>query len=126
MTFNWIELAAFILVAVIISILIYSNIKTAILSRARMQVIDQLILDNNVYIKRIAELVENNNKLELAQTDGFVNFISSSRDWAFDYIENVQDSISSLKLAVENGYPTEEEMEKLFSLLPENKENNNE
>jgi hypothetical protein len=60
-------------------------------------------------------------------TEGFLKFVTQSRDWAFEYIENVQNSISSLKSAVESGYNTEEEMKALFDLLPKNnKENNNE
>jgi hypothetical protein len=60
--------------------------------------------------------------VSIEQTDGFVKFISDSREWAFDYIESVQQSIQELQIAVESGYPTEEKLAKLFSLLPENKE----
>lgn len=42
------------------------------------------------------EIRDLNNKidqLELQQTDGFVNFISTSRDWAYAYIETVQEQL---------------------------------
>ena len=59
---------------------------------------------------------------KLGETDGFIKFISDSRDWAFSYVEEVQASITSLKNAVDNGLETKEELDKLFNLLPENKE----
>lgn len=124
--FDWISLLIAIFVFAIIGLLVYKLIKATIINKQKDAVIAQLMFDNSVYVSEISLLLDKKQELELAQSDGFVGFVSKSRDWAFEYIENVQDSISSLKLAVENGYPTEEEMEKLFNFLPDNKENNNE
>ena len=35
-------------------------------------------------------MIEVKSVRELSESDGFVKFISQSRDWAFDYIEEVQ------------------------------------
>lgn len=61
------------------------------------------------------------NKLE--KTEGFVKFISESRDWAFQYIEDVQQSINAVKHDWDNNNQMEESIEILFTFLPEeNKE----
>jgi hypothetical protein len=60
--------------------------------------------------------------VSIEQTDGFVKFLSESRDWAFNYIEDVQSSIKSLKDAKDNGKNTRAELNKLFKFLPDNKE----
>ena len=124
--FDWIGLSIAIIVFALIGLMTYKLIKFAIDNKQKNAVIAQLMFDNNVYVSEISLLLDKKQELELAQSDGFVGFVSKSRDWAFEYIENVQDSISSLKLAVESGYNTEQELEKLFSFLPDNKENNNE
>lgn len=124
--FNWGNLAVAIIVASAIGLLLYSNFRLTIKNGKQAMELQQSALDNLVYLKQIGDLLEQQQKLEVTQTDGFLTFVSNSRDWAFTYIEDVQESIQSLKTAVENGYPTEEEMKKVFSFLPDNKENNNE
>jgi molecular chaperone DnaK (HSP70) len=37
---------------------------------------------------------------KLEKTDGFVKFLSDSRDWSFTYIENVQQAIQGLVKAM--------------------------
>ena len=121
------NLSVAIIVSGVIGWLLYSNFRLTMKAGKLNQELQQSALDNLVYLRQIGELIEQQQKLEVSQTDGFLTFVSNSRDWAFTYIEDVQESIQSLKTAVENGYPTEEEMKKLFDLLPENnKENNNE
>ena len=86
----------------------------------------QLGLDKVALLHKLEKEIEAKESKSLEQTDGFVKFLSESRDWAFKYIEDVQESIKSLKIAIESGYETEEELKKLFDLIPEtNKENKN-
>lgn len=40
--------------------------------------------------QKIEELQKELSSKELSETDGFIKFISQSRDWAFEYIEQVQ------------------------------------
>jgi hypothetical protein len=46
---------------------------------------------------KLAEQIANKDDKKIEQTDGFVRFISQSRDWAFEYIEKVQESIKNLE-----------------------------
>lgn len=47
------------------------------------------------------KVLERLNEIELEETDGFVKFLSESRQHAFDYIENVQGIISTFKAEIE-------------------------
>jgi hypothetical protein len=44
----------------------------------------------------LKNLLDQKEKLASDKNDGFVKFISDSRDWAFEYIENVQQSIQKV------------------------------
>ena len=85
----------------------------------------RLTVESTQKIKFLQEELDKRDNVSIEQTDGFVKFLSESRDWAFNYIEDVQQSIQHLKIAVENGSEIEEELAQLFSHLPENKENKN-
>jgi hypothetical protein len=57
------------------------------------------------------------------QNDGFVKFLSDSREWAFNYIDNVQNTILVLKEKYDNKKALDESLKELFDMLPkENKE----
>jgi hypothetical protein len=82
----------------------------------------KLTIESAQKIKFLQEELDKRDNVSVEQTDGFVKFLSESRDWAFSYIEDVQNSIKSLKDAKDNGKNTRAELNKLFSLLPDNKE----
>lgn len=121
-----IGLISFIVFLVVLVAVSYAAIAFGVKSRKQSIEIVQLNLDKSILRDKLEKAIETNNAKSLEQTDGFVKFLSESRDWAFEYIENVQQSIQSLKTSVQSGYSTEEELEKLFSFLPSNEEKNNE
>jgi predicted membrane protein len=53
-------------------------------------------IEKEYFKKKLAEQLVNKETKRVEQTDGFLKFVSESRDWAFQYIESVQDSIKSL------------------------------
>ena len=61
----------------------------------------------------------------LSENEGFVKFLTTSRDWAFDYIEKAQNSIIILRNAMESG--DEQQINAAYSelllLIPDDKEN---
>jgi hypothetical protein len=122
-----IGLISFSVFLVILVALSYTAIAFGIKNKKLMVEVVQLNIDKTILLDRLDKALNKNESQSLEKTDGFLKFLSESRDWAFKYIEDVQGSISSLKIAVESGYNTEEELQKLFELLPDNnKENNNE
>jgi len=52
---------------------------------------------------------------KLENSDGFVRFLSESREWAFDYIERVQESISEAVSTIEDVQRTRD-VQKLSSV----------
>lgn len=51
--------------------------------------------DEKAHIMRtLNQAIEEQNRQALEKTDGFLKFVSESRDWAFSYIEDVQDKLS--------------------------------
>jgi hypothetical protein len=61
----------------------------------------QLQIDKQILTHRLKEEMEKRNSADIENTDGFLKFISQSRDWAFDYIEQVQAALLEFKNKVE-------------------------
>lgn len=66
----------------------------------------QLTIDKKIILDNIEEKPLENN---IEQTEGFVKFLSESREWAFEYIETVQ---SGLNKFVEQAGPRLEYFDK--------------
>lgn len=115
---DWLGLLVFIAyiiftLAVIVSYFhIKNNNKVLLVSNA------QLLLDRNELLKKLEQSMAINNGIE--KTDGFLKFISESRDWAFTYIENVQQAISDYDVALSsnNAKLINESYNKLVDFLP--------
>lgn len=48
----------------------------------------------SLYVQ-LSELSNQKNDSDIEKTEGFIKFLSDSREWAFDYIEDVQKSLHS-------------------------------
>lgn len=81
----------------------------------------QLVTDHEILKNRLAQEIENKNNVTIEKTDGFLRFLSDSRNWAFEYIEEVQEAIRTLDEANRNGKDIRVEIEKLVGLLPQEK-----
>lgn len=53
------------------------------------------------YKERLGEEINKRDAKSLEQTEGFLKFISDSRDWAFEYIEEVQQALQDFDLQME-------------------------
>jgi hypothetical protein len=49
-------------------------------------------------MQMLEKLIEEQDTQTLEKTDGFLKFVSDSRDWAFSYIEDVQNKLSEFDL----------------------------
>jgi DNA mismatch repair ATPase MutL len=59
-----------------------------------LAMIVQLEIDKTILYEKLAEaMLIKESKSDVEQTEGFLKFISESRDWAFKYIEDVQSAI---------------------------------
>jgi CRISPR/Cas system CMR subunit Cmr4 (Cas7 group RAMP superfamily) len=100
MNINWINLIAFTFWIVTIVILLVRVIKLKTLLTRSTASLTELLLRNDMLLKKIDDLYKQQNEKELSNTDGFIKFISDSRDWAFQYIENVQQNLAEFDKAM--------------------------
>jgi hypothetical protein len=115
-------LISFVVFLILLAVVSYTAIAFGLKNKKLASEVVQLKLDKLSLISRLEKELDARESVSLEQTDGFVKFLSESRDWAFNYIEDVQQSIQELQTAIESGYPTEEKLAKLFNHLPEHKE----
>jgi len=110
MLLDFIVYGAFILFLVIsISINIIMLAKNAKLQETHLKV----ILEKFTIAKKLENVLTENESKKLEKDEGFVRFLSQSRESAFSYIEEVQEAIT--KYSIEQ---TPENYEKLIGFLP--------
>jgi len=113
-----------ILVSIIAAGAITTSVVYYIKYNNMIKVIAQLLVDKETLLDKIDSIIlETSNEAN----EGFIKFLSESREAAFDYIEKVQKSISQYLVAIENGNADEivtARME-LFEHLPEIPESEN-
>ena len=139
------NLAISITYAVVALTLLYLVIKLNIQKRKVLSLYIQSEMHKYMLGQKLEELQKELSTKELSETDGFVKFISQSRDWAFEYIEEVQKALTefdevvdpalgwAMKFGVLNGETANvkilreisEAYKKLKSVLPENTETPN-
>ncbi len=117
-----IGLISFSVFLVILVALSYTAIAFGLKNRKLVVEIVQLNIDKAILISKLDKALNAKDAQSLEKTDGFVKFLSESRDWAFQYIEKVQQAIDAVKVSASYGQVSEESLLELFNLLPENKQ----
>jgi hypothetical protein len=75
-------------------LLIYSIVRFNIQKRKMLALYIQSEMDKYLIVQKLEQVSKELSTRELSETDGFVKFISQSRDWAFEYIEEVQKALT--------------------------------
>lgn len=142
---DWLNLALFGTAVFTIFVLLYVVVKSNIQKKKILSLYIQSEMHKYMLGEKIEELQKQLSTKELSETDGFVKFISQSRDWAFQYIEEVQTALSefdksvdpllkwAMRFGILNGETAHtkilseisEAYDKLKSVLPENTETPN-
>ena len=90
-----IELSIIILLlSIVIGLTVYAFFLQKLMKRAGMELL-QAISDRQTVVDYLETEMAKSNALQLNEDDGFVKFLSQSRDWAFQYIEDVQASLNT-------------------------------
>jgi hypothetical protein len=104
-------------------------IRLGILRRDAINELDQSEINVMALLDQL-EKIERQNELE--KSDGFIKFISESRDWAFSYIEEAQETIKDFIEKTDSLYKDPAispailiSYRKLLALLPEDPKNEN-
>lgn len=74
------------------SVILY--LRKIVISSASL--LEQADIDRLLLARRLEQELSTKESTKLEQTEGFVRFLSESRDWAFKYIEDVQAAIAEL------------------------------
>jgi hypothetical protein len=129
----------------LIIFLVYRLFKMTKFANTLSEAYMQQLADNFLLQKEVERLYQEAENKKLQETDGFVKFISQSRDWAFQYIEEVQKALAEFddEVAAQLQWATtygrlsgdtvhtntvnivSEAYKKLKSVLPENTETPN-
>lgn len=97
---SWIDAVVVGVLVTIIIYLVYRFFKTRTLFKALSDLYMQELADRMLLQKKVEELYQDIENAKLEQTDGFLKFVSESRDWAFQYIEEVQTALSEFDKSV--------------------------
>jgi hypothetical protein len=87
-------------------------------------------LDFLSVVQQLTKISDQKEEKTIEQTDGFIRFVSESRDWAFQYIEDVQQAINAYRevadvvplskdMTVEQAEKLSKAYDDLINFLPE-------
>jgi hypothetical protein len=92
-----IDFIIFALVIVVIFTLMLSVLRLRLKNRKLAAELLQITLDQNILMTKLAEELKKKEDVSIEKTDGFLKFISESRDLAFQYIEAIQEALVKFK-----------------------------
>lgn len=96
-----IEFAAFAVFIVLFFILIINNIRFSLKLSSASQKLIQAHIDNNILAEKLFETSARIIVKKETDSDAFLKFISDSRDWAYQYIDEVQEGINKFISEIE-------------------------
>lgn len=90
----------------------------------------QLKIDMSTMVDQLQKLIDLQDNKAIEETDGFMRFMSESRDWAFQYIEDVQSAIEEYRqiadviplskdMTVQQAEQLSSSYDRLMNFLPE-------
>jgi hypothetical protein len=91
---NWIDSIVAGILVTIIFVLTYRFIKLRMFFKQLSELYLQAMADKALLERKVVELYQEIENIKLKETDGFLKFVSDSRDWAFQYIEEVQKALA--------------------------------
>lgn len=95
------DIIAFGVLSLVIIVLLINNLAIRSKNRKLSAEIIQIALDKAVISQKLKEQLDKKDSESIEQSEGFLKFISQSREWAFDYIEQVQAALVEFKNKVE-------------------------
>ena len=88
-----IDFILFVLIVLLVITLLISVVKLKLKNRKLAAELLQGTLDQNILLTKLAEELKKKEDVSIEKTDGFLKFISESRDLAFQYIEGIQEAL---------------------------------
>lgn len=121
--FNLQELIIFVISLVTFCLVMFDAIRLRVKAKKFQAMHVQAEVNNLILTAQLDSLSANRDATNIEQSEGFLKFVSESRDWAFEYIENVQKAIMEYDLSLnkDDAVVRNEAYKKLVSFLPEDK-----
>lgn len=122
---QFVELAIFIVFIVVFFIIGFDDVRLRFKNYKLNKEVEQYALNYIILSDKLQEMVKNQDKKNIEETDGFLKFVTESREWAFQYIEQVQKAILKLQEIASkvdlppNSYVLTEELEELKGAIAE-------
>lgn len=91
------ELVSLVISLALIGFLIVETVRLRIKMKRVSVALLQSEINREAIEKKLLEALDSKDSSSLEQTEGFLKFVSQSRDWAFQYIERVQISIKKFQ-----------------------------
>ena len=91
------EIRIFVIFIAAFALVFVDNLRTRVTNAKLNKDVTQGLLDLMALKKKLDESYNNNDSKKLEETEGFLKFVSQSRDWAFQYIERVQITIKEFQ-----------------------------
>jgi len=88
-----IEFASFLIFLLLFVILLTSTIKYKIEIFSLRRDVLRANIEKNIIAEQLLTSSLKDTSASIQQNDGFLKFVSDSRDWAFEYIETVQSGL---------------------------------
>jgi alpha-L-fucosidase len=96
-----IEFIAFTLFIILFFMLVFKNVQLKIkLSSATVELLKAYI-DKTILSEKLSEISIENDKKSDPSSEAFLKFISDSRDWAYQYIDEVQEGLNKFITDIE-------------------------
>lgn len=124
-----IDLVIMVALTVLAVLAVVDDIRQRIKLNTVIASLSQQIIDNLAIQKALQDEQASHEQTKLQNTDGFVKFLSDSREQAFDYIEKMQDELTVLITDLEQLSPDIGEFQskkisaavrEIKSMLPQN------
>ena len=91
------SLIFFILFVLAFGVVFADNIRNRVINTKLNQDVAQGIVDLIAVKAQLDQMSKSNGVKKIEETEGFLKFVSDSRDWAFQYIERVQITIKEFQ-----------------------------
>jgi hypothetical protein len=91
---DWFDVVGYSILIITIGFLSYRLSRNKVNLENIAKLYMEKLIDYKILQDTLEKTYEEKMALEAEKSDGFVKFLSDSRDWAFEYIENVQKSLN--------------------------------
>lgn len=118
---NILDLIIYVIYSVSTLLMLASLIILLVKNRRLLRKSVSLEMNNLILLAKFEEMSNSISEKSIEESEGFLKFVSDSRDWAFTYIEDVQQALMVYDVALntDDAKIINEAYKKLMSFLPD-------